>query len=115
MVTIRLRDPATANSDGQTPTVHHVDLIVGEFTGKAINPATNSNSTARVEQRFNGLAWSSDGEYLSMSKSIRVENSQYVRVRGTNTDEFEPEQDPPAENPWKDLWFYSNPVFITAK
>ena len=29
--------------------------------------------------------------------------------------ELEPEKDPPAENPWHDLWFYSNPVFITTK
>jgi hypothetical protein len=36
----------------------------------------------------------------------------YLRVRGTNTSEMEPELDPRGENPWQDLWFYSNPIFV---
>lgn len=40
-----------------------------------------------------------------------VETDTYVRVRGTNTDEMEPLPDA-DEDPWTDLWFYSNPVFI---
>ena len=32
-------------------------------------------------------------------------------VTGTNTDEAEPLADG-QENPWGDLWFYSNPVFV---
>ena len=47
-------------------------------------------------------------------ETLFISHSLYVRVRGTNTDELEPERDPPAENPWLDLWFYSNPVFIKA-
>ncbi|GAA4994075.1 hypothetical protein [Actinopolymorpha pittospori] len=41
-----------------------------------------------------------------------VDDSMYVRVRGTNTDELEPQPDARGSNPWEDLWFYSNPIFI---
>ncbi|WP_157181451.1 hypothetical protein [Actinopolymorpha alba] len=41
-----------------------------------------------------------------------VDSSMYVRVRGTSTNELEPQPDPLGSNPWDDLWFYSNPVFI---
>lgn len=33
-------------------------------------------------------------------------------LRGTNTTELEPEPDARGEDPWQDLWFYSNPVFV---
>jgi hypothetical protein len=36
----------------------------------------------------------------------------YIRIRGTNGKELEPEVDPAGEDPWADLWFYSNPIFI---
>jgi hypothetical protein len=39
----------------------------------------------------------------------------YLRVRGTNTSEMEPELDLRGENPWQDLWFYSNPIFVEVK
>jgi hypothetical protein len=47
-----------------------------------------------------------------MNHTVSVSAPLYVRVRGTNTNELEPIVDPPDENPWQDLWFYSNPVFI---
>jgi hypothetical protein len=36
----------------------------------------------------------------------------YLRVRGTSTTELEPQMDDAGENPWTDLWFYSNPIFV---
>jgi hypothetical protein len=47
-----------------------------------------------------------------MTHAIDFAGPAYIRVRGTNTTELEPEPDPAGENPWQDLWFYSNPVFI---
>ena len=44
-----------------------------------------------------------------------VEGDLYLRVRGTNGDEAEPEPDPPGEDPWSDLWFYTNPVFVQLR
>ena len=36
-------------------------------------------------------------------------------MRGTNGSELEPEPDPRGEDPWSDLWFYSNPIFLDAR
>ncbi|MDP5073200.1 MAG: hypothetical protein NWQ61_04705, partial [OM182 bacterium] len=34
------------------------------------------------------------------------------RLRGTNGEELEPTLDEIGEDPWSDLWFYSNPIFV---
>ena len=44
-----------------------------------------------------------------------VTDNLYLRVRGTNTTQLEPEPDSPGENPWTDLWFYSNPIFVQVQ
>ena len=47
--------------------------------------------------------------------TYRLENvnaDSYLRVRGTNGQELEPAEDPAGEDPWSDLWFYSNPIFL---
>ena len=113
-VTIKVRDPQTLNPAGDNPRVNRLDLIVGDITGIALDPSTNSNSSTRVLKRFTSQDWVRKGEYITMSETFFVSHSLYVRVRGTNTDELEPEKDPPAENPWQDLWFYSNPVFVNT-
>ncbi len=113
-VTIRLRDPDSTNAAGQNPVVRRVDLIVGAVRGPVTEQTVNSNDTARVEARFARADWTRDGEFLTMRTRLAVEGDLYVRVRGTNTDQLEPEQDPAAEDPWSDLWFYSNPVFVSV-
>lgn len=39
----------------------------------------------------------------------------FIRVRGTNTAELEPAADARGEDPWSDLWFYANPIFVSMK
>lgn len=115
-VAIRLRDPSGRNHRGDTPSVVRVDLIVGEVTGRATNRALDSNPSTRVVKRFTSADWTRDGEYLRMEHVLRdVHHASYLRVRGTSTAELEPAPDPKAENPWSDLWFYSNPIFITIR
>jgi hypothetical protein len=114
-INIRLLDPASKNPVGENPRVNRVDLIVGDVTGKVSDPTANNNDSTRVVKRFTSQDWNKKGKYLTMSYTLAATSQHYVRVRGTNTDELEPEKDPPAENPWHDLWFYSNPVFITTK
>ena len=115
-VTIRLRDPAAPNHRGEQPTVARVDLIVGEITGPATDRARDTNPTTRVVKRFAAADWRRDGEYLVMEHVLRdVHHASYLRVRGTSTAELEPAPDPQAENPWADLWFYANPIFLTIQ
>jgi hypothetical protein len=44
-----------------------------------------------------------------------VTEATYIRVRGTNGAELEPTPDTAGEDPWTDLWFYANPVFIAVR
>lgn len=112
-VTVRVRDPRDPNSNGDTPTVARVDVITGDVGGRLEDPTQDTNATTRVARRFTESDWGRDGEYLVMTYVLeKVERDGYVRVRGTNTGELEPEMDPRGEDPWSDLWFYSNPIFL---
>lgn len=114
-VTVKLRDPAGNNFHGENPAVSRVDLIVGDVTGKVASSQydNDTNPSTKVEKRFKADSWKRDGEYITMTYTLKnVNKNMYLRLRGTNTDQLEPEADPKGENPWNDLWFYSNPVFI---
>jgi len=115
-VVIRLRDPAGANFGGRRPDVARVDLIRSEITGPVADRKTDSNPRARVEKRFGPSDWVRDGEVISIAYTIRnITEPTYVRVRGTNGKELEPAPDTGGEDPWSDLWFYANPVFIEVE
>jgi hypothetical protein len=115
-VTIRVRDPAGANAAGRTPAVARIDLISGPITGAAANRSADRAAGAAVAQRFTAADWQRDGEVLTMTHRIpAVSGPLYLRVRGTSTAELEPAADPKGENPWDDLWFYANPIFVMAR
>ena len=115
-IVIRLRDPAGANFGGRTPDVARVDLILGDVTGPATDRTSDKSPTTRVEKRFDRTTWARDGEHIAMAYTIRnVTGPMYLRVRGTNGTELEPTPDTAGEDPWSDLWFYSNPMFIAVK
>ena len=113
LVTIRAKDPASENSHGDLPAVGHIDLIVGDMTGVLENANQDTNSSTRVARRFSESDWTRQGEFLTMTYRLEdVDRSFYLRVRGTNTEQLEPDPDPLGEDPWTDLWFYSNPIFV---
>lgn len=115
-VIIRLRDPAAANAGGRTPGVARVDLILGAVTGPVADRTTARAPATAVTRRFTAADWQRDGEVLTMVHRIpAVSGPFYLRVRGTSTDELEPVADPKGEDPWSDLWFYANPIFVTVK
>jgi hypothetical protein len=114
-IEIRVRDPNEKNSNGSNPTLSRIDLIVGNVGEKSADLRVNSNSSTRVLTRFTSKNWIWAGEYLTMRTTLAINESMYLRVRGTNTDELEPAEDPAGENPWDDLWFYTNPIFVTTK
>jgi hypothetical protein len=114
-VTVRLRDPNAENANGDKPKVKRVDLIVGEITGTVEDRSTATNPTTKVAKRFTEKDWKQDGEYITVSYTLKdVDKDMYIRLRGTNTDQLEPVADPKGEDPWTDLWFYSNPTFIKS-
>jgi hypothetical protein len=114
-VTIRLKDPNVANANGDKPNVKRVDLIMGEVKGKVEDRSTAANPTTKVVKRFTENDWKQEGEYISISYKLKdVDQDSYIRLRGTSTEQLEPAADPKGENPWTDLWFYSNPIFIKS-
>lgn len=115
-ITLRVRDPAGENFGGRSPEVKRIDLIRGDLTGPVAVRTADANPTARVERRFTSADWVREGEVITLTTTLRnVQASGYIRIRGTGTGEDEPAADVPGENPWDDLWFYANPVFIRVK
>ena len=115
-VTIRLRDPETPNHRNENPRVARVDLIVGEVRGPVADRTQDTNPTTAVVRRFTAADWRREGDDLVMEHVLpNVHHASYLRVRGTSTGELEPAPDRNAENPWADLWFYANPIFLTIR
>jgi hypothetical protein len=114
-VALRFRVPGK-NANGDNPTIDHVDLIVGEVRGLATNRNLDANDTTKVLQRFTSEDLICSAGVCNVEATIpKVNRSIYVRVRGTNTSDAEPPMDVRGENPWTDLWFYSNPVFVQVR
>lgn len=115
-VSIRFRDPETKNHRGDPPRVARVDVIAGAVRGLAADPNSDRNETTRVVARFLPASWTTEGDVATFEMTLpAVTRSMYVRVRGTSSQDLEPPMDPIGENPWSDLWFYSNPVFISIR
>ena len=115
-LTIRFRDPDGKNAHGDTPRVSRVDVIVGHVGDKVQDLTLDKNPTARVLARFTEQQWAASGDMYTITTTLpNVDGNMYVRVRGTNTQDHEPLMDTQGENPWSDLWFYSNPIFIETR
>ena len=116
VVTIRFKHPSGPNVRGLRPRVARVDLILGAVTGKSADPHLVANPSTRVERRFEAAQWTEEDGFLTIRHALnRIEGDFYVRVRGTNSAELEPAIDPDGEDPWSDLWFYSNPIFVQPR
>ena len=115
-IEIRVRDPQAPNSAGDDPGVARIDLIAGPVTGPVTDRSADRSPATQVLHRFTAQDWSREGEFLVMRHDLQdVRHPLYLRVRGTNTQELEPESDPAGEDPWSDLWFYANPTFIAVR
>lgn len=107
-VDLRVRQPARPNANGERPSLDHLELIVGE----ALDGAAPHMTVKRV-----GVGdLRREGDWLSTSWKVEAPpRGGFVRVRGTNSSEAAPRPDVAGEDPWKDLWFYSNPVFVHVR
>lgn len=130
-VTIKIRIPSDQNWHYQRPMVDHIDLIMGlvNHPSKAggldtfVNPSTNVVRTFEARDHIDHEE--AGGLILSMIYTFRkVEQDFYIRLRGTNNSyrSATPRMDPDlrgktgkGQNPWDDLWFYSNPIFVQVQ
>lgn len=112
-IVLRLRLASRANLAGLVPALHHIDLIAGEITGPVPHRDTLSHPTARVLKTWLAEAGSRRDGWLEFRYPLReLRTSLFLRVRGTNTDVESPRIDPLSIDPWRDLWFYSNPLML---
>jgi hypothetical protein len=115
-ITIKFRSPGF-NNNGDITMVDHIDLIAGEVTGK-ISPDSPdytkaTNETARVIATFSRPDFQVDKEgWTVIQHMVHVEKDMYFRLRGTNLAPNTPFETDGAEEAWRDLWFYSNPIFV---
>ncbi|MEW6720248.1 MAG: hypothetical protein AB1346_07350 [Thermodesulfobacteriota bacterium] len=129
------------NCQAYPPVVHHVQLIQGRFGNDrpakfladgSENPAfaENTNPTASIVKTFDAASWTVDRKgYATMTFVVpKMEANTYFRIRGTNkgyneAGETDPNGSPlidvpgnnSADEAWKDLWFYSNPIFVKVQ
>jgi hypothetical protein len=115
-LTIRFLDPDAPNAREQNPEVRRVDLILGQVTGPVTDRSSDTNPSTQIAARFTSSDWQTEGAHRVITYRLEnVETNRYIRIRGTNGDELEPEVDSAGEDPWSDLWFYSNPIFIEVE
>ena len=101
---------------GERPLVHHVDVILGEILGPAPHRDTLHHPTARVVQTWRAdQARRRDGWLEFRYRIAGLRDSVFLRARGTNTDVVAPRLDPLKLDPWRDLWFYCNPVMLRLR
>jgi hypothetical protein len=96
-VRIGLKD-GEKNGNGDDPALRQVQII-SNVGGKPeitkVFDVKNNNMETEIEYTFRD-----------------VQKDFFVRVRGSSTTETEPSEDPQGEDAWRDLWFYSNPIFV---
>jgi hypothetical protein len=108
------------------PTLKRVDVIVGTVTGPVADRDTFTAPDARVVKSFEV---GSGSPRVSFTYDLgRLDKPFYVRVRGTDgnrtqpglmgasVDPYGPQLDVIGDaDPWKDLWFYTNPIWVLPK
>ncbi|MGW5057514.1 PHP domain-containing protein [Streptomyces sp. NPDC004096] len=105
------------------PTLARVDVIQGAVTGRVADKDTLATPNTKVVKSFE-VNRSTGSVRLTYSLG-RVDKPVYVRLRGTDgnrtavglrgasVDPAGPAIDVVGDaDPWKDLWFYSNPMWV---
>jgi hypothetical protein len=122
VITIDVTPAQHANNNGNLPHLARVDVIRGLITGVVSDQDTLAAPNTKVVKMFD-VSGKAKRFRLSLTFK-RVSGSFYLRLRGTDGNRlgagFYPTQDPDGPkldvigdaDPWQDLWFYTNPVFV---
>ncbi len=113
------------NHHGDLPTLAKVDVIVGRITGAVSDPDAFLAPNTRVVKTFEVPAAASHRTYRISYKLGKQDGPFYVRLRGSDgrrtapglrgaaIDPAGPKVDALGNaDPWQDLWFYTNPIFV---
>ena len=112
--TITVSLASIANGSGSIPKLKNVQLIGGPVTGPVTDKDTMLAPQTSILKNFEVT-----GDNLTFEFTFKnVQKSFYIRYRGNNgvnldKDGLNPKMDVMGNsNPWLDLWFYTNPIFI---
>ncbi|NUS02336.1 MAG: histidinol-phosphatase [Nonomuraea sp.] len=122
-VTIKVKPAAGPNWAQFQPKLARVDLIAGDVTGPVADKDVFATPRTKVVKQFDVSG--STGVVTLTYTFQDVINPFYLRVRGTDgnrsavglngaaVDPAGPAMDVLGDaDPWKDLWFYSNPIWV---
>lgn len=118
ILVVRIDLAIRPNANGDVPQLRRVDLITGPVTGPGADRDALSAPSTRVVKSFDV----SNSRYVAVlqHRFSNVRQPFYLRLRGTDGNfsapgSIEPRLDPVPVDPWTDLWFYSNPVFVDVR
>jgi hypothetical protein len=114
------------NWAGFVPSLKRVDVIVGTVTGPVADKDAFTTPNTKVVKSFEVSKTSGK---ISFSYSLgRLDKPFYLRVRGTDgnrtqpglmggaVDPYGPQLDVTGSaDPWGDLWFYTNPIWVLPR
>jgi hypothetical protein len=118
-LSVRVGLTSRPNFGGDIPRLRRVDVISGPITGPAGDPDTLTAPATRVVRSFDVDRKRGTLELRHVFRD--VDGPFYVRLRGTDGNlhapgSIEPGLDPLGDSdPWTDLWFYTNPIFVTTQ
>ena len=126
-LTVRIALADRPNFNGDLPKLAKLDVIVGAVTGPASDRDTFVAPDAKVVKTFEVPA-GAPGDVYTAKYTVRAKDPLYVRLRGSdgkrtavglrgaNVDPAGPKVDALGNaDPWQDLWFYTNPIFVLPK
>lgn len=122
-LSIRIRTASRPNWSQFVPRLNKLDVIRGEVTGPASDADTFSAPGTRVIRSYDT---SGQTDVISLNYGLgRLDTGFYVRLRGgdgnrvgvglrgASVDPAGPVQDVVGDaDPWKDLWMYTNPMWV---
>ena len=114
-VSITVEMAAGPNANGDVPQLAKVDLISGPVTGRAKDRDAFTAPETHVVETFEVRK---GRRTVTFDHTFRnVQDSFYLRLRGSDGHQLDSAGNPPMDvvgdaNPWEDLWFYANPVFV---
>jgi len=124
-LTIDITPAQAANFNGDLPKLAKVDVIQGLITGEPADKDTFTAPNTRLVKTFDVTGKTAKFRLVLTFK--RVTDSFYLRLRGSDGNRlgegYFAGQDPEGPrmdvigdaDPWKDLWFYSNPIFVSVQ
>lgn len=108
-VRVSVTVPAGKNFNGDRNALDHIDVITGQ-------PAPGGDAPVMIVHTVRPAQWQQDGNRIAFEVTLPApETRGFVRVRGTSNTQIEPTPDVAGTDPWQDLWFYSNPVFVEVR